>query len=194
MGTPGLETPQALPLPPPAVSISLFFVNNKHTQPQETATPPRDPKVASGWQGGARQRGENLVRCKVCASHSSRLGRRPSSPHRRRPAKAGRHGVGTGGAGLSGREQERNSKPWFTSSYSIHGGHREGVRGGHHIPPPRPRAQGGWCYGWEGGTAATPGAGGGGRQAGRWLDWCPVDALPRAPSTQPDLIGLFVIY
>ena len=93
-----------------------------------------------------------------------------------------------------GREQERNSKPWFTSSCSIHGGHREGVRGEHHTPQPGAQGGDGARLEWGGGTAATPGAGGGAARQDAGVDWCPVDALSSAPSTQPDLIGLFVIY
>ena len=48
--------------------------------------------------------------------------------------------------------------------------------------------------GGEVGQLQLLGLGGGAARQDAGVDWCPVDALSSAPSTQPDLIGLFVIY
>lgn len=77
------ETPPNPPPPPLAVSISLFFktrttnTHNHKKQPHPLAAPKMASKGGRGQPGLAgRESGqeeeENLVLCRVCASHSSR--------------------------------------------------------------------------------------------------------------------------
>lgn len=62
--------------------------------------------------------------------------------------------------------------------------------------PPDPGPKEGMVpvLGGEVGQLQLQGLGGGTARQDAGVDWCPVDALSSAHSTQPDLIGLFVIY
>ena len=181
----GGRLPQAHHFPHLQSRFPFFFFKPEqqtHTTTRNNHAPSRPESGQRGWQGwGGAGKGENLVRCKVCASHSSRrwAGARLAPPATASQGRQARSGHGR--AGLLGREQERNSKPWFTSSCSIHGGHQEGARGEHHTPRPGVQRGDGAHLGWGGGTAATPGAGGRGCQAGRWRRLVPSRCAQQCP-------------
>lgn len=189
------ETPPNPPPPPLAVSISLFFLNpnNKHTQPQETTTPPRDPKMASeggrgqpglaGRESGRGGGGKSSPLQSLCFSFQQALGRGP-------PCQGG-HGVGSGRGSRGG---SRNGVQNRGSHHAVSTVGTKRGRGWTPHPPALGTGGNGAHLGWGGGRAATPGTWGEEPPGRKRVDWCPVDALSSAPSTQPDLIGLFVIY
>lgn len=174
------ETPQTHHLPPLAVSISLFFnPNNKHTQPQETTTPPRYPQNGQrGWQGaarpgrwgigaGGRGKGEKVVRCRVCASHSSRrwagarLAPQPTATSQGRwRAQSGQDGALREGAGTEFKTMVHVMQ---YPRWAPRGG-----EGGHHTHLPWARGGMAPTLGEEVGQLQLQRLGGWGCQAGSW--------------------------
>ena len=140
-------------------------------------------------------KGENLVRCSLCFSFQQALGRGPPRPTGDcQPRPAGTEWARAGGQGSRGGSGNGNQN---------HGSRRHAVstvgteRGrGMDTAPPGPGPKEGMVpvLGGEVGQLQLQGLGGGAARQDAGVDWCPVDALSSAPSTQPDLIGLFVIY
>lgn len=118
---------------------------------------------------------EKLVHCRVCASHSQQaLGRDPPAPPVTLVVVADR-------VGLSGRGRNRFQSHSSTSC-SIHSGHQEGIKGGHHTHLPWARVGNGAYLGRGSGVVAAPKLGGGVARQETGIDWCPVDSLSSAPS------------
>lgn len=195
----GGDSPKPTTSPTCSLDFPFFFLNpnNKHTQPQETTTPPRDPKVAreGGREGQGGEGGESSPLQSLCFSFQQALGRglpRPTGDSQPRPA--GTEWARAGGQGSRGGSR---------NGIQNHGSRRHAVstvgteRGrGVDTTPPGPGHKEGMVpvLGGEVGQLQLQGLGGGAARQDAGVDWCPVDALSSAPSTQPDLIGLFVIY
>lgn len=148
------ESPQTHHLTHLQSQFPFFFnPNNKHTQPQETTTPPRYPQNSQRdgqgaarpgrWGSGQREE-EKLVRCSLCFSSQQALGRGPPAPPAavaatKPEAMAGTEWAGWGSLG-GGRNKIQN-----------HGSHHAvstvGTRRGRGVDttPTCPGQRGEWC-------------------------------------------------
>lgn len=151
------ETPPSPPPPPLAVSISLFFLNpnNKHTQPQETTTPPRYPQNGQrGWQGAARpgrwgtgagEGGKTSLLQSLCFSFQQALGRGPPGPPSRCPPATA--GPSQGRHRAAGRGSQGGSRSGVQNHGSRHAVSTVGTKRGRGWTPHPPAlgTRGEWC-------------------------------------------------